>query len=439
MRWLLLILGLGLALFLALMFQGPKGEEADSSAMSPEAGLEVEVEQPEDSPQAELQGAEREVQGPTESSRRGVEDGEQETQGEPEAAGGLAVFSRISGWPAGSEAVLATWVLVRSGENGPWETVQTQTAALTKEVHWKDLSPGGYALEARTKTTPLGATQFFSFPLNADNSPRRFDFEWQEGLSLVGQVVDERGDPIKGAQVRDENIVDGFAGAGGVKTDDNGQFELALGVATPSRVAFSAEGFLPDVHSEYLGAGTPGQVTMTLVRRRPVTGVLRFPDGSPAPGVTLHATTKGHRDKCLTDGQGRFGFFGLDSGEAVAYGVAPMKPTDDLVGGVWTVSTSDKATDLDWTMGATMAVRGFLEDAQGTPLPDRNLSLYSMDYLEVSQKATSGIDGSAEFRGLFPGTYHLILEGRKAPFASVVLVEGVYPGKPHWVLEERDR
>ncbi|NOY42053.1 MAG: hypothetical protein GXP26_09475 [Planctomycetes bacterium] len=109
------------------------------------------------------------------------------------------------------------------------------------------------------------------------------------GFSELVKVSNELGEPVVGATLVAHPIING--GTGGPvfekTTDENGEYLLTHLADTRYKLRIAAPGYQP-LRTAPLRL-EPGEVLRpTMIRSKPGTGVVRFADGTPAPGTKLY-------------------------------------------------------------------------------------------------------------------------------------------------------
>ncbi len=117
------------------------------------------------------------------------------------------------------------------------------------------------------------------------------------GFSELVRVTNERGEPVAGATIVAHPEINGQAN-GPVHektTDEKGEYLLTHLADTRYTLTITAQGYQP-LRTAPLRL-EPGEVLRpTMIRSKPNTGVVRFADGTPAPGTKLYCTSEIRKD-----------------------------------------------------------------------------------------------------------------------------------------------
>jgi len=244
------------------------------------------------------------------------------------------------------------------------------------------------------------------------------EIQMQSGGSLSGIVVDDNGNPVKGARVK--AVAPGASereaafGGGFGTTDEQGRFVLrGLGAGTYEVLA-SASGYL-EGRSEAVtlaeGAGVSG-ITVTLPKAHRLAGVVRTTDGRPVPGARITVVDTS------VDGVRKLGAASKEDGswEVEGLGSQPVEVSAeaDGYGRVTLKEVKPDTQDVLLELPPLGGVSGIVVNQDGKPV--RAFSVKPIP-VEIDQgysrprntrfKTFGNVDGSFKFEDLPPGTYTL--------------------------------
>lgn len=239
---------------------------------------------------------------------------------------------------------------------------------------------------------------------------------------LDGRVWDEAGAPIAEASVdlSSRFLMNSYA------TDLSGSF-IALGALEGSHtVRIQAEGFL-DLEQEIVFA-TSEQRYEDFVLKRPmrVAGIIRWPFGAPAEGVSLFLRSKATGEQSTTGEDGRFDFTGGPAMEFVLYARFGGESGQDFSGRFELDPSQQDLGALDLVLQRSSQVSGTLSDPDGLALEGVQMVLTADDNRRVTRESNTAADGSFTIQGLYPGTYQLTCPAFEIYLATVT----VKPGSP---------
>jgi len=184
----------------------------------------------------------------------------------------------------GSPATAKGW-LYSNSRYSTGSTLSTEgqfTDTFSCEVHsgtvWLKYFPKGYA-------------PAWVGPLELKPGQRRDNvtFTLRPGFSELVQVSNEQGEPVAGATLLAHPEIGGNTNGPNYEriTDENGEFLLEHLADTRYSLTITAPGYQP-LRTAPLRL-EPGEVLRpTMIRSKPGTGVVRFADGTPAPGTKLY-------------------------------------------------------------------------------------------------------------------------------------------------------
>lgn len=250
-------------------------------------------------------------------------------------------------------------------------------------------------------------------------------FRLDRGMVISGRVVDEDGMPVAceniwiNQQRQERNTIPQPTNSNTSSSAD-GNFTLDRLPPGTYDIRARADGYAPEVR-EGVAAGTTG-VLITLQKGRKIAGVVLLPDGSPAPNVWVSVQGEGGNNQSdQTDEDGRFEVKNLKAGTCTVsariqswrggpMGLNEKRPNirDTTVTGV---AAGTETVQIRLLRG--YAIRGFIRDAAGSPIPGARVSAAPVDKsgsFDDSRPRGNGVsleDGSFEIMGLDDGTYQL--------------------------------
>jgi hypothetical protein len=259
----------------------------------------------------------------------------------------------------------------------------------------------------------------------------------REASDIRGRVVDERGEPVGGAQVfcTIERDVGGYgfsATSGPVSTADDGRFEI--GDVEPGTVRLRARtaGHLPLERGGFevpAGRDLEG-VELVLRAAAVVEGVVTAADGRPVIGASVGIVVgDDERDRWAvsaeTDGDGRYRLPGIEPGRSTL--AATHEEHERAVGELEVAAGTNR---LDLRMGAGHEVSGSVT-AGGVPLAGATVWLAPPGgrFTWPRRSATTDAAGTFRIEGVPDGGYDLIAEHRgHGPAEQPVTVAGAAVG-----------
>jgi protocatechuate 3,4-dioxygenase beta subunit len=404
-RWLVVLLGLGVAALAVWLLRDP--ETGDSHV----PGRQVDHEE----------SAADDLRSPRLDGRGGGRAGGSTAPlpvSPPSAAGGPARLLLRVAWAESREPLAGVEILAWDPQDRPW-TVRTDAEG---RVAWRDAAPGHWALE-----TALGGE------LDVDVvAGQTTDVQWlvAEGLTIEGCVVGAGGAPVAEAELWLGYQASPINGGVVARADERGAFRLR--VAEPT-VCIGAHAANHAPSERHVVSGEPGQtVAVRLVlpgRGGSLDVLVRDADGAPLPGALVLVGTGGYwsvqtRDAekrylgkartARTDAEGRARLDGLAPGETPVHVRAPGRA---LLARTIAIPPEAPAW-LDLRLEHEAVVRGVVRDTAGRPVPGADVRWEPARDL-VPTHPTIGFartdeEGRYELPGLPLGALTLEAEARDA-------------------------
>ncbi len=253
------------------------------------------------------------------------------------------------------------------------------------------------------------------------------------GVSAAGVVLDGKGKPIEGARVRlcswerpDLSSSIGFEED--THTDEEGRF--LVGGVLPGEVTLrvSCDGF--EGGSKSLGPMLEGEfaddVTVHLTGGGAVTGVVLWPDGSPAAKASVRLVNAGDdwsdASKTKTDGEGAFEFTGL-RGAAFRVAASAKKKRSRWRWRAEGVASIGQRIQLEFEEGVTLV--GSARNDLGEPLAEFKVIATPVGLHKGGGSGSVTVedgDGTFERKGLEPGSYDVFVTAKEHTAARPVRV-----------------
>ena len=276
--------------------------------------------------------------------------------------------------------------------------------------------PGIYQLLAAAE----GYAWSRSDPINTEmESGKRVTFELTQGVSLVGMVTDEEGQPVDGAQVIPlskaagtmPRVVGRFATTDGAVLTKNGRFELANLPGDKETLKVTHPDYCFSIVRDIdVAASRDAPVEIVLTQGGTVRGHVYDDNGRPEPNVTLYFQDDfayGGSDRevgrfatAVTDGNGAYEVKHLPEQLCHIQRVEEWNSTGVVRHCVLPQNGQTSTVDL----GGTKSLTGHLI-VNGTPLAKTRLLIAGENPTFGIYKAytTTDADGAFTFHGIAPG------------------------------------
>ncbi len=266
--------------------------------------------------------------------------------------------------------------------------------------HFVDRATGSYQIRARLEGFLVAESGRLETPLEAP-----IVLVLRRGATLVGRVVDDRGDVIVGARIRTYQFGEAYRSVR-TTSDEAGHFELA-GLATAKhQLTFEARGFHAQKRQIQVLPNTDLEpLEMVLERGARVSGQVEWPDGRPVSGVFVEVTPVADGDsKAASDHTNASGQFEIDN--------APIGPA---VVTAWVGSLEIREEievrlgrqSVSLTLPPGFEVSGRVSDEDGEPVASARVTLRPSMRGGRGPRDLSDDDGSFSLTDVVRGTYQL--------------------------------
>ena len=301
--------------------------------------------------------------------------------GEVVDEGGLPVAgAQVHLSPAG-DSPGTVWDRTASNRVGSFEFVDRPAGSYQLRAH----ADGFVGTESGRLETPLEAPVMLVM---------------RRGATLGGRVLDEKSNPIAGAQVSSYQKSDVFYLSKATSGKD-GRFELGGLTLAEHRLFFKAPGFRPQSREVQLSPDVDVEpLAVVLEQGATVSGQVSWPDGRPVSGVSVRLLVLdgSHEAAGYTDSNGQFELGGVPIGPAaVRLSWTQIREKVEVRLGPNRVS---------FTL-AGVEVSGRVRDAAGRPVPSARVTLRPSMLGGWLAIALSDEDGRFTLADIVPGDHRL--------------------------------
>lgn len=263
--------------------------------------------------------------------------------------------------------------------------------------------------------------------------PAEYTMKLERGVSIGGQVVDEKGQPIAGAKIQidglgndptlAENIQ--FGPDAAVKTDANGQWTCDMiprGFEQVSMLVTDKE------HAETnvtVRPSTPeaNKLVITMPAGFFVKGTVEDSHGNPIEGATVRQVRLNeeneHNEK--TDSSGAFDFKSMPSGELTL-----AVQADGFAPGVQTIDVHGPVDSLKFQLGPGEILRGRVIDEQGNPVANAFVETTRRAVDKIRWSTNTDADGRFQWNSAPEEAllYSVLAEGFNRAYAQTLEANG---------------
>lgn len=237
----------------------------------------------------------------------------------------------------------------------------------------------GFAYDLTTSRREADGT-----PIPADPLPESIELALDRARTVRILVVDDEGRPLPGAKVlpwllRTPGMIDmvNFSGSRveSVVTDESGMASLDWipeALAEPVRFSVGLEGYRQQSRAYFDPFGDPEQVPEAqLARMAQLSGTVRLPDGSPAPGILVTAGVWASSEPILASRTEADGTFSMQVWPGQSFTVAVVDDRFAAEGHLGVVVEAGEEIDgLDFELGDGTILEGRLtQESDGVPMP----------------------------------------------------------------------
>lgn len=337
----------------------------------------------------------------------------------PELPPGKSLLSiRLAGWAQGKRALP---VLVEVWANE--ETLIAKVGLASQTFLISDLAPGSYQVEAWTLSDPRLRSRVETVEILPNQQHTKLEVALLPRPVLRGTVVSRNGTPLT-----DYRLTAIHSDSQGEREaqhflDPLGVFAVYPSLSMPFEVRIDAPGHLTFTQSAELGVGEVRWVQWALEPQRPVGGIVRWPDGTPAADVSVFGRTDREGDQVSSDVDGRFTLDALSLRDLKLYARGGGESGQDF-SNRWSFHESEDLTQLDLWLQPSAEYRARVLTDGGAAVAGQRLMLLAVDNRRVTRFGTTDDEGRVTVSGLYPGTYTVIFDRYEQALTEITVQPG---------------
>ena len=263
--------------------------------------------------------------------------------------------------------------------------------------------------------------------------PSEYTMKLERGVSIGGQVVDEKGQPVAGAKIQIDNPGNDptlaeniqFGPDAAVKTDANGQWTSDMIPRQFEQVSLLVTDKEHAETNVTVRPGTPdaNKLVITMPNGFAIKGIVQDSHGNPIEGATVRQVRLNEENEHTetSDSSGAFNFKAMPAGELMlavqAEGFAP---------GVQTIEVQSPMDSLKFQLGPGEILRGRVVDEQGNPVTNAFVETTRRGENKIRWSTNTDADGRFQWNSApeEPLLYSVLAEGFNQAYAQTLEANG---------------